>query len=256
MKYWIKRSVLPFGIVCLMSMALFGCGREKKEAVTVQPELVIGSDDYEPYNYQDENGDYAGVDVELAKEACRRIGYTPVFKQIQWDDKDIYLENGEVDCAWGSFSMDGREVVMVRTDSDIYKLDDLAGKNVAVQSSTQPERIFLGQGYDIIPKVKNVYSFVEMNELFAALRKGYVDACAGHEIVMQEYLRQSGQKYRILDEEIIDSKLGVAFSKNKDTQKAEQLRQAMAEMLEDGTVQCILEKYGMEDRVAAGGITP
>ena len=54
MKYWIKRSVLPFGIVCLMSMALCGCGREKKEAVTVQPELVIGSDDYEPYNYQDE----------------------------------------------------------------------------------------------------------------------------------------------------------------------------------------------------------
>ena len=145
---------------------------------------------------------------------------------------------------------------MVRTDSDIYKLDDLAGKNVAVQSSTQPERIFLGQGYDIIPKVKNVYSFVEMNELFAALRKGYVDACAGHEIVMREYLRQSGQKYRILDEEIIDPKLGVAFSKNKDTQKAEQLRQAMAEMLEDGTVQCILEKYGMENRVAAGGITP
>ena len=214
MKYWIKRSVLPLGIVCLMSMALCGCGREKKEAVTVQPELVIGSDDYEPYNYQNENGDYAGVDVELAKEACRRIGYTPVFKQIQWDDKDIYLENGEVDCAWGSFSM------------------------------------------DIIPKVKNVYSFVEMNELFAALRKGYVDACAGHEIVMREYLRQSGQKYRILDEEIIDSKLGVAFSKNKDTQKAEQLRQAMAEMLEDGTVQCILEKYGMENRVAAGGITP
>ena len=78
-----------------------------------------------------------------------------------------------------------------------------------------------------------------MNELFAALRKGYVDACAGHEIVMREYLRQSGQKYRILDEEIIDSKLGVAFSKNKDTQKAEQLRQAMAEMLEDGTVQCL-----------------
>lgn len=60
-----------------------------------------------------------------------------------------------------------------------------------------------------------MYSFVEMNELFAALRKGYVDACAGHEIVMQEYLRQSGQKYRILDEEIIDSKLGVAFSKIK-----------------------------------------
>ena len=73
---------------------------------------------------------------------------------------------------------------------------------------------------------------------------------------MREYLRQSGQKYRILDEEIIDSKLGVAFSKNKDTQKAEQLRQAMAEMLEVGTVQCFLENYGMEVRGSEGGITP
>ena len=78
MKYRIKRSVLPFGIVCLMSMALCGCGREKKEAVTVQPELVIGSDDYEPYNYQNENGDYAGVDVELAKEGVP--GYNILIK--------------------------------------------------------------------------------------------------------------------------------------------------------------------------------
>lgn len=59
MKYWIKWCVLAFGVVCLMSMTLCGCGKKQAEKAVPQPELVIGSDDYEPYNYQNENGDYA-----------------------------------------------------------------------------------------------------------------------------------------------------------------------------------------------------
>lgn len=42
--------------------------------------LVIGSDNYEPYNYIDESGENVGIDVDIAKEACRRMGITPVFK--------------------------------------------------------------------------------------------------------------------------------------------------------------------------------
>lgn len=66
------------------------------------------------------------------------------------------MENGTIDCIWGSFSMDGREeeyqwagpylysrqVVAVHSDSDIRTLQDLAGKVVAVQSTTKPEELF------------------------------------------------------------------------------------------------------------------
>ena len=91
---------------------LAGCGStatEDTQQSSKLPQLVIGSDSYEPFNYINEDGEFAGVDVELAQEACRRIGYEPVFTQIVWEDKDEYLEEGSVDCLWGSFTMTGRE---------------------------------------------------------------------------------------------------------------------------------------------------
>ena len=36
---------------------------------------MVGSDDYPPFSYVDENGDYVGIDVELAEEAFKRLGH-------------------------------------------------------------------------------------------------------------------------------------------------------------------------------------
>lgn len=41
---------------------------------------------------------YAGIDVEIAAEACRRIGYEPVFREIALDERFARLAAGEVDC--------------------------------------------------------------------------------------------------------------------------------------------------------------
>lgn len=48
-----------------------GNNGEKEEL----PEIVIGGSFYAPYFYRDVSGSYAGIDAELAAEACRRIGY-------------------------------------------------------------------------------------------------------------------------------------------------------------------------------------
>lgn len=107
--------------------------------------LVIGSDNYEPYNYIDESGENVGIDVDIAKEACRRLGITPVFKQITWDRKDSFLDSNEIDCLWGSFTMSGRtddyrwagpymysrQVIVVRKDREINSFADLKDKRIA-----------------------------------------------------------------------------------------------------------------------------
>lgn len=68
--------------VLAVSAAMFcGCGGER--AQDTEPALkpiIIGSDDYEPYNYIDADGNFAGVDVELAVEAFHRLGYEPTFR--------------------------------------------------------------------------------------------------------------------------------------------------------------------------------
>lgn len=262
----IKGLILLF--LTIISMMLFAaCTKDKElhnDNTDNLPELIIGSDDYEPYNYIDDDGNYAGVDVELAKEACRRMGYKPVFKQIVWENKDDYLASGEVDCLWGSFTMTGREdmyrwvgpylysrqVVVVKSSSDIYSLSDLAGKRVAVQATTKPESILLDGEDNRIPEVGAVYSFSNMDELYACLRKGYADAIAGHESALNAFVETSPGTYRELDESLYVSGLGIAFDKDDNRELIDELERTLKEMQEDGTTRQIIEKYGISPDIS------
>lgn len=60
--------------------------------------LSSAASPYTPYFYRDVSGSYAGIDVEIAAEACRRIGYEPVFREIALDERFARLAAGEVDC--------------------------------------------------------------------------------------------------------------------------------------------------------------
>ena len=148
----LKKYIAAIGI-CFMALGAACIMKKDPEEVGEElPELIIGSDNYEPYNYLDDDGKPVGIDVELAEAVCEQLGYTPVFQYIVWDKKDEYLDNGKVDCLWGSFTMNGREdeyqwagpylysrqVIAVRTDSKIRNISDLAGKRVAVQATTKP----------------------------------------------------------------------------------------------------------------------
>lgn len=252
-----KKCIIILGMFCLCAL-ISACSGKNSDANL--PVLMIGSDEYAPYNYLDDNGEHAGIDVEIAKEACRRMGYRPEFKMIKWDEKESYLRDRVVDCLWGCFSMQGRDddyawagpymysrqVVAVRADSGIYSLADLSGKTVAVQSTSKPEGILLGGTDSRIKDIKNVYSFVEMDDVFAALRKGYVDACAGHETAILEYMKNSDGKYRILDNSLMSVGLGVAFYKDYDNEPVAKLNEVLQEMTDDGTMADILEKYGLD----------
>ena len=65
--------------------------KERESADNELPEIVIGMDYFEPYSYQVSNGEYKGIDVELAKEAFQRLGHQPKFENIVWEDKDELL---------------------------------------------------------------------------------------------------------------------------------------------------------------------
>ena len=61
------------------------------------------------YIYLNNDGVPAGIDVEIATEAFRRMGYAARFEPIDWEQKTDLVESGTIDCIWGCFSMDGRE---------------------------------------------------------------------------------------------------------------------------------------------------
>ena len=253
--------------VCLMIICMAGIsGADRKETKENLHRLIIGSDNYEPYNYLDDDGQPTGIDVELAKLVCKKLGYTPVFQYIKWDKKDEYLDSGQVDCIWGSFTMNGREdlyqwagpylysrqVVAVQSASGIKQLSDLKGKRIAVQVTTKPEEILLERKDSKIPELETVYSMSAMEEIYASLRKGYVDAIAGHESALDRFVQSAPDLYVILDEELYVSELGVAFEKDMHQDLAQKMTLVLKEMREDGTIQDIVEKYGLDSKKVLG----
>ena len=251
-------------IICLLSIyaaALYGCGeKERSDSPNNEaglPEIVIGSDNYPPYNYIDTDGNATGIDVELATEAFKRMGYKARFIYIDWEDKKNLLADRTIDCAWGSFSMDGREdeyrwagpymvsrqVVAVNMESDIYSLADLEGKTIAVQTTTRPEKIFLNRTDEHIPAVWSLIALQKRELIYPFLSKGYADALAAHETAICQYMKDYNIEFRIFDEPLETVGLGVAFDKNDDRGIERQLTEVLNQMRNDGTEKKIISRY-------------
>lgn len=260
MKHILSRRAFLNGCTLLAASAALGgltaCGGTDAKNRDL-PQILIGSDTYPPYIYLNNDGTPAGIDVEIATEAFRRMGYAARFEVIDWEQKTALVESGAIDCIWGCFSMQGREtlyrwagpymvsrqVVAVNADSSIQSLSDLAGKTVMVQSTSKPEGIFLSGSDPRIPQTVEVFSIEDRNVQYAMLACGYVDAIAAHETAILQYMKDNYAVFRILEEPLLVTGLGVAFAKNDSRGLDHQLNDTFAQMREDGTLERIVGKY-------------
>lgn len=250
------RGFLLAAAVC--SVGLSGCSAAEGTAQKADlPIIIVGSDNYPPYNYENADGRPTGIDVDLATEAFHRMGYQAVFTYIDWEEKKELVDSGKIDCIWGSFSIDGREdeyrwstpymtsrqVVAVSRDSEIKTLADLEGKRIAVQSTTKPEALFLSHTDARIPALREVFSMQNRELIYPCLSKGYADAIAAHETAILQCMSDYNLDYRILEEPLLTVGLGVAFSKQDDRGLEQELSKTFDEMRTDGTMAEIIGKY-------------
>ena len=151
---------------------------------------------------------------------------------------------------WAGPYLYSRQMVVVKNESEIQTLSDLKGKRIAVQATTKAEDLFLHNIKSDLPQMQQVNCFSTTNEIYAALRKSYVDAIAGHESALRTFVETDPDAYRILDDSLYNSELGIAFIKGSDNEVIGKLAQALNEMQEDGTTRKIIEKYGLNPETA------
>ena len=262
-KLLIALSII-FSILCLSAC--------KEETIiddeSDRPVILIGSSDYPPFVELDNNGEPTGLDIDILKEAANRIGYDIKLVTINWEDKDKHLEDGDIDCVTGGFTIDGREddylwigpyinsnqVVVVNETSDVENLEDLEGKTVAVQSSSIGEDVLLEKENISIPDNIQVLSYEDNSLPFAALGCNYIDALVADEPAVNQYMEDYDVSFKILDEPLMVASVGTAFVKDGDEELCNKLNKAIYDMYKDGTLEKIIGTYFEDVDRYLGGI--
>lgn len=262
-------SLILFFLLAGMCCLMIACSDQNtaeqsttKEADSKSlPELKIGVDILEPFCYVDENGEYAGIDIDIARKACEKAGYQPVFVEIPWDEKDTYLKDGKIDCLWGAFSIDGRENKYLWTDSYLESklgamverrspaksLVDFKGPSgIAVRAGSKVEEILLENPNSFSSNTQKVYSCGTFSMAKTAFVKSYADALACHKVVLHQIMCENPGVYRYLEGTIMTVHLGVAFDKEAEDGKCEAINKGIRKMKKDGTISEIVKKYASD----------
>ena len=228
-------------------------------ATAEDTEFVVGFDaEYPPYGYLDEaTGDYTGFDLELAEELCKRRGWTLKKQPINWDNKDAEIDSGTIDCIWNGMTYTGREaaytwskpyvnnsiVIAVLADSDIQTAADLAGKVVIVQSDSSAETALKSEKLAALTGTfADLQRNPSYNTCFTDMKSGAVDAVAVDIGVARYQMRNNPDAFRILEEPISTEQYAIAFKLGNEALR-DQVQETYDEMLADGTVMKVAEKY-------------
>ena len=216
--------------------------------------------EYPPYSYIDDNGDYAGYDVEMCKAVCGILGWDVEIVPINWDTKLISLDTGEIDCIWSGLTIDvidpeaytlsmaysdNSQMILTKADNGIATIDDLAGKVVGVQLGTSADILLSGDCADLAATFGDLVRFENYNVCFTELMAGSIDAIAIDIGVAANKIAEYGDEYVMLDESWAAEKYGICFRKD-DAEMCAQVEGAFMQLVEDGTYIALAEKYGLD----------
>lgn len=225
---------------------------------TGETTLVVGFDQsYPPYGFVGDDGEFTGFDIDLAKEVCDRNGWALQLEPIDWDAKDALLNSGSINCIWNGFTMEGREgdytfsepymlneqVVVVKADSGISSLEDLAGKIVMTQADSAALEVLEdedGQA-DLAATFKELQTIGDYNNAFMQLESGMVDAVACDLSIADYQMAAKPGVYVKLDP-LSTEHYAVGF-KLGDDERAGQVTETLKALDEEGVVKELCDKY-------------
>lgn len=158
--------------------------------------LTVCSDaPYEPFEFQDENGEWTGFDMDVVRAIAEDNGLELEVSVQPFDGIWLAPAAGKCDMVASSMTIteereaaadftqsyfDAFQSLLVRKDdaAKYNSLDALAGKTIAVQTGTTGESFANANK----PEGATIQSFDEASAMFLALESGQVDA------VLQDYL--------------------------------------------------------------------
>jgi len=170
--------------------------------------MIVGVDAAAaPMSYLDEMGVFRGFDVDLAQAVGDYFGWEIEFFPIAWEERELELQSGNIDCIWGGLTltdrilermehtesyMENRQVLLVMSDAGITNLRGMRGGRLAVRQGSAGELV-LGENLAFRDSVEEISHLERLSFALYALRRGLVDGVLMDEAAAQYYIRVGNQ---------------------------------------------------------------
>ena len=258
-------------VVLLLSLGavLAGCGKQEPAPQAAAPapapvaitKIVVGLDDnFPPMGFRDEKNELIGFDIDMAREASKRLGVEVEFKPIDWSAKEAELSGKRVDVLWNGLTiteerkknidftapyMENHQIVVVAANSPIKTKADMAGKVVGAQEGSSAVDA-VKKDEAVFASFKELKTFGDNVTALMDLATGRLEAVVVDEVVGRYYVAKKPADYAIIDEHFGTEDYGVGVRKD-DTDLNARLDKALDEMKQDGSAAKIATQWFGKD---------
>lgn len=274
-----KRKLAIILVLCLsLTLLVTGCSSKKttndtgKQAQTLADKsfqtikdkgyFTLGLDDaFPPMGFREAStNQIVGFDIDLAKEAAKRMGVEVKFQPVIWDSAVAELNNGNIDVIWNGLSITperqkqiaftkpylaDKQIIVVKKGSTIADKKGLAGRKVGIQAASSAIEA-LDKDKVTSKSIKELVQFDNNNDALLDLKSGRIDSVVVDEVVGRYYLAKHPADYAVLTDNFGEENFGVGLRKSDTTFLAE-LQKALDAMKADGTSAEISVKWFGED---------
>ena len=206
---------------------------------------------FPPYEMVADDGTFEGIDVDIAGKIAEKLGLELVVDDMDFGSIITSVQTGKEDIALAGLTVTderkqnvdftdsyatGVQVVIVPENSDIKTIDDLQGKLIGCQESTTGYTYCTDDyGEDMVTAFPSGANAVQ------ALLTGKIDAVVIDKQPAEAYVAQN-EGLKILDTEYVTENYAIGVSKDN-TALRDAVNNALKELIDDGTVQAILDQY-------------
>ncbi|OZI42485.1 amino acid ABC transporter substrate-binding protein [Bordetella genomosp. 5] len=234
------------------SALLVACGQGDNApapAAAAAKKIVVGLDDnFPPMGFRDEKNQLVGFDIDMAREAGKRMGLDMEFKPIDWNAKEAELNGKRVDMLWNGLTiteerkknigftapyMENHQIILVANASPIKTKADLSGRVVGAQDGSSAVDA-IKKDAPVAGSLKELKLFGDNVTALMDLSVGRLDAVVVDEVVGRYLAAKRAGEYRVLDENFGTEDYGVGLRK-EDTELLKKLDDTLVAMKKDGT---------------------
>ena len=243
------KKILAIALICMLTLT----------GMAMAETLKMGTNaTFPPYEfYDDATGEVVGIDAEVAAAICAKLGCELEIVDMDFDAIIPAVTTGKIDFGMAGMTVTeermqsvdfttsyatGIQVVIVKEDSEIVSVDDLfaegANHKIGVQQGTTGD---LYCSWDIEDEgLGSVERYKNGTDAVLALTSGKVDCVVIDNEPAKNYIA-ANEGLKILDTEYAVEDYAIALA--KDSELTEKINAALEELIADGTVQAIIDKY-------------